>query len=82
MIGIRNVYVLPGCAGLLALATMARADDAAGPSQLPTVVVESTAIPGVTIDIDKIPGNVQVLKAGDLDPGGVGEPDEGSRIPI
>jgi iron complex outermembrane recepter protein len=64
--GIRNVYFLPCCTGLLALTTTARADDSAGPPPLPTVVVESTAIPGATIDIDKIPGNVQVLSAADL----------------
>jgi iron complex outermembrane receptor protein len=34
--------------------------------QLPTIVVESTAVPGTTFDIDKIPGNVQALSAGDL----------------
>ena len=33
---------------------------------LPTVVVESTAMPGTGIDIDRIPGNVQILSAGDL----------------
>jgi outer membrane receptor protein involved in Fe transport len=48
----------------------ARADDsltaAPAPGQLPSVLVEATAIPGTTIDIDKVPGNVQVLDAGDL----------------
>jgi iron complex outermembrane recepter protein len=45
----------------------ARADESAiaGP-QLQTIVVESTAIPGTRIDIDKVPGNVQVLSAADL----------------
>jgi len=33
---------------------------------LPTIVVTATAIPGTTLDIDKIPGNVQVLSAADL----------------
>src|SRR5580658_9651395 len=31
-----------------------------------TVTVTATALPGVPIDIDKIPGNVQVLSAADL----------------
>jgi iron complex outermembrane receptor protein len=34
--------------------------------ELPTILVQATAIPGSTIDIDKIPGNVQVLSAADL----------------
>ncbi len=38
----------------------------AGPVQLQTITVTATAIPGTTIDIDKIPGNVQILSAGDL----------------
>jgi len=38
----------------------------AGNEPLPTVVVTATALPGTTIDIDKIPGNVQLLDAADL----------------
>ena len=34
--------------------------------ELPTIVVQATAIPGTTIDIDKVPGNVQMLSAADL----------------
>jgi len=34
--------------------------------ELQTIVVTATAIPGTTIDIDKVPGNVQVLSAADL----------------
>src|SRR5208282_3959131 len=34
--------------------------------QLPSIVVESTPIPGSSVDIDKIPGNVQTLSAADL----------------
>jgi iron complex outermembrane receptor protein len=34
--------------------------------QLPTVVVEATAIAGAPIDADKVPGNVQTLSAADL----------------
>jgi iron complex outermembrane receptor protein len=37
-----------------------------GPETLPTVTVTATAIPGATIDLDKIPGNVQVLTSEDL----------------
>jgi iron complex outermembrane receptor protein len=53
--------------GAFSMSAPARADEsvAAGP-QLQAIVVESTAIPGTTIDIDKIPGNVQVLSAADL----------------
>jgi iron complex outermembrane receptor protein len=39
---------------------------ASGSEQLRTIVVTATAIPGTPIDIDKIPGNVQVLSAADL----------------
>ena len=34
--------------------------------ELQTIIVTATAIPGTTIDIDKVPGNVQVLSAADL----------------
>jgi len=34
--------------------------------ELPSIVVTATAIPGTTIAIDKIPGNVQLLSAADL----------------
>jgi hypothetical protein len=37
----------------------AQAEESDGP-QLQEVVVTATAIPGTTIDIDKIPGNVQI----------------------
>jgi iron complex outermembrane receptor protein len=40
--------------------------DATDVQTLQTVVVTATAIPGATIDIDKVPGNVQVLSAADL----------------
>jgi iron complex outermembrane receptor protein len=49
----------------LALGLQARADGADN-QQLQTVVVTATAIPGTMIDIDKIPGNVQILSADDL----------------
>jgi iron complex outermembrane receptor protein len=34
--------------------------------KLQTIVVTATAIPGTTIDIDKIPGNVQILSSAEL----------------
>jgi iron complex outermembrane receptor protein len=34
--------------------------------ELPTVLVEATAIPGAVVDADKVPGNVQSLAAADL----------------
>jgi len=37
-----------------------------GAEKLQPIVVTATAIPGTRIDIDKIPGNVQVLSAADL----------------
>jgi iron complex outermembrane recepter protein len=40
--------------------------ETSGDSSLETIVVTATAIPGTSIDIDKIPGNVQVLSSGDL----------------
>ena len=40
--------------------------EASSAEKLQTIVVTATAIPGATIDIDKIPGNVQVLSAADL----------------
>ena len=40
--------------------------ETSGSEKLQAIVVTATPIPGTTIDIDKIPGNVQVLSAGDL----------------
>ena len=37
-----------------------------GPEKLPVVTVTATAIPGATIDIDKVPGNVQVITSQDI----------------
>jgi len=37
-----------------------------GPPDLQTVVVQASALPGAAIDVDKIPGNVQTLRAADL----------------
>jgi iron complex outermembrane recepter protein len=51
---------------LVPVATAAADDAGADSSGLQTVVVSATAIPGTSIDIDKVPGNVQILKASDL----------------
>jgi iron complex outermembrane recepter protein len=53
------------CAAALLMSSYGHADATDGPT-LEAVVVTATAIPGTTIDIDKIPGNVQVLSAADL----------------
>ena len=70
---LRFATLLPFSVFALAFSTATQANDAtgadaaaAGNPLLPAIVVESTPIPGVTIDIDKIPGNVQVLTASDL----------------
>lgn len=55
------------CALAVALNSPIRADEGADvAARLQTVVVETTAIPGSNIDIDKVPGNVQILSAADL----------------
>ncbi len=46
--------------------TGANPNETSSAGNLQTVVVTATALPGTTIDIDKIPGNVQVLSASDL----------------
>ena len=66
--------MLPCCAIILSMAANAgnaadTSTQAANPSsfeKLQAIVVTATAIPGTIIDIDKIPGNVQVLSAADL----------------
>src|ERR1700679_2653264 len=40
--------------------------DTRGSEKLQPIVVTATAIPGTTIDIDKIPGNVQILTSAAL----------------
>jgi iron complex outermembrane receptor protein len=57
-----------GVWALAALAAMpaARAEQSVSVGELPTIVVQSTAIAGNAIDIDKIPGNVQSLNSSDL----------------
>jgi iron complex outermembrane recepter protein len=55
------------CALAVLLNSPLRADDEPGAaSRLQTVVVGATAIPGSKIELDKVPGNVQVLSAADL----------------
>lgn len=71
--------ILPCCAIGISIGRSASADNAvdtstpavspsesAGAEKLQVIVVTATAIPGTVIDIDKIPGNVQVLSARDL----------------
>ena len=57
--------LLSGFALTLSLGSIARADDSTAP-QLQEIQVTATAMPGTKIDIDKIPGNVQILSAADL----------------
>jgi iron complex outermembrane receptor protein len=58
---------LCGAIGLwVALPAAADSTLEAAPDKLQAIVVTATAIPGSNIDIDKIPGNVQVLGATDL----------------
>ena len=57
--------LLSGFALTLSLGGIARADDSTAP-QLQEIQVTATAMPGTKIDIDKIPGNVQILSAADL----------------
>jgi iron complex outermembrane receptor protein len=56
---------LPWWVIALLLNVQAQADDSVTP-ELQEILVTATAIPGTRIDIDKIPGNVQVLSAADL----------------
>jgi iron complex outermembrane recepter protein len=74
--------ILPCCAIALAPAMVARADDPVPPGtplqtatkpvaaddtrELPPIAVQATAIPGTSVDVDKVPGNVQTLRATDL----------------
>jgi iron complex outermembrane recepter protein len=63
----RRHLAAPALLGIAASSSAlpAHADTSSG-AALETVVVTATAIPGTAIDIDKIPGNVQVLSADDL----------------
>ncbi len=64
---VRRAALFPACALSLAAVTITRADEASNSGQAPqTVVVQATAIAGAAIDIDTVPGNVQVLSAADL----------------
>jgi len=55
--------VAPLCAVMAALPAMAASTDV---PPVQTVVVTATAIPGAVIDVDEIPGNVQILTAEDI----------------
>src|SRR5277367_2003454 len=50
--------------GVLQLAVAQEAGNTT--AELPTVLIQTSAIPGTGIDIDKVPGNVQTLFAADL----------------
>ena len=56
----------PSIGSIVALAALANVTFAAATDSLQSIEVTATAIPGASIDIDKIPGNVQILNAGDL----------------
>jgi iron complex outermembrane recepter protein len=56
----------PSAGSIFALAALANVTFAAPTDSLQPIEVTATAIPGASIDIDKIPGNVQILNAGDL----------------
>ena len=71
--------ILPCFALGVSMSTVGRADapaadstqatnqaEASDSGNLQAIVVTATAIPGAPIDIDKVPGNVQVLSAADL----------------
>lgn len=58
--------ILRCCVSALLLDSPAHADESVASPQLQSILATATAIPGATIDIDKIPGNVQVLSAVDL----------------
>ena len=65
--GAQLVAILSSCAAALALATPVRGEESPDTAQqLQPIVVSATALAGVPIDIDKIPGNVQLLSAADL----------------
>jgi hypothetical protein len=58
---------------LACYATNAASSDL-GASQLQSIVVTATAIPGTpSIEADKIPGNVQILSSADLTREGLGQ---------
>jgi iron complex outermembrane recepter protein len=71
--------ILPCCSLEIMMSSAASTDNAVDPSppaknssegsnveKLQAIVVTATGIPGAVIDIDKIPGNIQVLSARDL----------------
>jgi iron complex outermembrane receptor protein len=76
----RNIFAALPCAVIAAsLGAAALADtsvdtsspagtdaQASSPERLQAIVVTATAIPGTALDVDKIPGNVQILSAADL----------------
>lgn len=64
---VRFVAILSSCAAALWFATSACAEESPDTGQqLQPIVVSATALAGAPIDIDKVPGNVQLLSAADL----------------
>lgn len=61
-----SVAILDVCATVRAETSDGDRSVSVDSDPLPTIVVTATAVPGATVDIDKIPGNVQVLFAADL----------------
>ncbi len=58
---------LSGAAGVSLSSSASADEDTSAPSTLPgIVVIGTTPIPGLMIDADKVPGNVQSLSAADL----------------
>ena len=58
--------IVPLIGSLIAMGSFTKVASADSSDNLQTIEVTATAIPGTSIDIDKIPGNVQILNAGDL----------------
>lgn len=63
---VRLVAILSSCAAALWLAPARAGESPDTGQQLQPIVVSATALAGAPIDIDKIPGNVQLLSAADL----------------
>jgi iron complex outermembrane recepter protein len=69
---LRSILLITSAAALSAWSSAWAAEDGREAVPLPqVVVVGSTPVPGMNIDADKIPGNVQSLNAADLSEDGV-----------
>src|SRR5450631_965189 len=74
----RYALLLAGLAGISACLP-ARALDEGGQTLQQITVVATTPVPGMTVDMDKVPGNVQTLSAADLRRDGTSSIIEGLR---